>query len=388
MNRKMKIYLFVACTVFVLMFINEFYQPKKVSWEESYQTEDKMPYGLYVLDQELPSVFNGSKFISTDKTPYELFTTVDKSISKNKRATLLSISGNNAFDNVSTKAVLDFVARGNTLFISANEIDQELEKKLKFKIGFLYLDRDLTFELENRPKEKFHFESATSDKYFSDIDSSTTEVVGRQFANDGWQPNFIKIKYKKGFVFIHTQPIVFTNYNLLRKDGEKYASHLLSYANNSKIFWINTNQIESTLVRYILSEPALKSAWFLLLLGIFLFLFFNAKRRQRPIPIIEPYRNTTIDFVKTIGHFYLTEKNYNNLIQKKINYFLEQLRTENHIDTSKLDENFILLTSSKLAKPKEDVVAFVKFIERTKRYPNIGSEEDLLKLNRLIENLR
>jgi hypothetical protein len=180
---------------------------------------------------------------------------------------------------------------------------------------------------------------------------------------------------------------VFTNYHLLRKGGEAYASNLLSEVANKKIYWINTNQIESTLVRYILSEPALKSAWFLLLIGIFLFFFFNAKRRQRPIPIIEPYRNTTIDFVKTIGHFYLTERNYNDLIQKKINYFLEKLRTEYHLDTSRLDDNFVQLTHSKLAKPVEDVVAFVKFVERTKRYPNIGSEDDLLKLNILIENL-
>ena len=54
-------------------------------------------------------------------------------------------------------------------------------------------------------------------------------------------------------------------------------------------------------------------------------MIFNAKRRQRVVPIINPLPNTTLDFTKTIGNLYYQEGNHQNIVDKKIIYFLEKI---------------------------------------------------------------
>ena len=64
------------------------------------------------------------------------------------------------------------------------------------------------------------------------------------------------------------------------------------------------------------------------LLSIILFIFFNAKRRQRIIPIIEPLVNSTVDFTKTIGNLYFQQNNNADLINKKIIKPLEKIKID------------------------------------------------------------
>ena len=42
--------------------------------------------------------------------------------------------------------------------------------------------------------------------------------------------------------------------------------------------------------------------------SLLLFMRFNARRKQRPIPIIEPLKNSTVEFTHTIANLYLKEK--------------------------------------------------------------------------------
>ena len=99
-------------------------------------------------------------------------------------------------------------------------------------------------------------------------------------------------------------------------------------------------------MRYILSQPALKWAWYIFLIGMLDFYIFNAKRKQRIVPIIKPLANTTVDFTKTIGNLYYQEGDHGNIIDKKIIYFLEKIRNEYLIDTTKLEmislKNYII----------------------------------------------
>jgi hypothetical protein len=48
-------------------------------------------------------------------------------------------------------------------------------------------------------------------------------------------------------------------------------------------------------MRFILNNPPLRYAWYLLLLGLLIFVLFNAKRKQRIVPVIEPLKNTSLD---------------------------------------------------------------------------------------------
>jgi hypothetical protein len=70
-----------------------------------------------------------------------------------------------------------------------------------------------------------------------------------------------------GNKLINRESVDLKNYRL--------AEQVLSYVSTPKVYWINNASEASTLVRYIVSEPALRWAWYIFLLGIAVFLLFN-----------------------------------------------------------------------------------------------------------------
>ena len=115
-------------------------------------------------------------------------------------------------------------------------------------------------------------------------------------------------------------------------------------------------------------------------------MIFNAKRKQRIIPIIKPLANTTVDFTKTIGNLYFQEGNHDTIMEKKIIYFLEKIRHDYLIDTQILDEEFIKKVNQKTGKERQLIEKVVLLIKRQRKTFK-SSEADLVELNRVIEKI-
>jgi len=118
--------------------------------------------------------------------------------------------------------------------------------------------------------------------------------------------------------------------------------------------------------------------------GMLLYLLFNAKRRQRVVPVVKPLRNTTVEFIQTIGNLYFQEGDTVNIVQKKIIYFLDRVRNRYYLDTSKLDESFAEKLHNKSGKNKaliDSILHFINDFEKKK----FAIQVDLVKLNSLIE---
>jgi hypothetical protein len=203
--------------------------------------------------------------------------------------------------------------------------------------------------------------------------------------------NFIKVKYYNGEFLLHTQPAAFTNFHLLKANHHEYAEKVLSYIPKGNIYWQtkgqNGEEISDSPMRYIMSQPALKWAWWIFLIGMLIFMIFNAKRKQRIVPIKNPLPNTTIDFIKTIGNLYYMEGDHDNLIDKKIIYFLERIRNEYLIDTFKLDEDFIQKLQHKSGKDINDIRNTISLINRHRKNPYHSVEADLIQMNTAIEKI-
>src|SRR5690606_6123684 len=131
--------------------------------------------------------------------------------------------------------------------------------------------------------------------------------------------------------------------------------------------------------RFVLSQVPLRWAYYLLVVSILLFVFFRAKRKQRIIPVLEPLKNTSVAFAKTIGSLYYEHRDYSNVIRKKIVYFLEQIRATYYLDTDKLDVTFAKKLAAKSNRPLEQVVQLVETIHALKQ-KTIHTEQDLLAL--------
>ncbi|RZL30725.1 MAG: DUF4350 domain-containing protein, partial [Pedobacter sp.] len=320
MNKSLKVYLILLFVLLIGVVVLESNKPKEINWNPTYSINDKIPYGLYVFDKEMPSLLKPDTLNTVNNTPYEYFDSLydyDTLVNNYRTSgTFLAINHTGNFDDESLKELLYFASHGNTVFLSMKNVSEILKDSLNFEISSSFTSIDSTFHYlksKNIENDKYNLSDGFGFSYFSKIDSLKTSVLGYQIYDDTLA-NFIKVPYKKGNFILHLQPSAFTNYNLLKESNYKYAEKVLSYIPKGNLFWytkdISEGHISRNPLRFIFSQPALKTAWYLFIGGFVVFIIFNVKRKQRIIPIITPLENTTIEFTKTIGNLYYQEGNH------------------------------------------------------------------------------
>ena len=295
-------------------------------------------------------------------------------------------------DGSSAQELLDFASFGNDIFISSNYFPEKLIDSLGFNTNndfSLKGNAELSFTNPTFKRDSISIEKGLSNIYFSRFDTLYTTVLGYQKFNDSLRVNYIKTSWGEGYFYLHLQPAAFTNYELLRKYNKKYAAAAMSYLSDDTIFFDSRSKLRTRLnnspLRFINSQPPLRWAWYLALITTIVFMIFNAKRRQRIVKVIQPHRNTTVDFTKTIGNLYYETKDHNNLIEKKITYFLEYIRRVYYLDTQILDDKFIKNLSLKSGKHESDIKKLINQIAFLKS-KSTCTEDDLLRLNTAIED--
>ncbi len=398
MNRTLKIYIFFLLLLIGGVIYIDAVRPKPVDWTKSYILTDKIPFGLYIFDKESPEVLKNNSIEKLRETVYEHFEPLysyDSLVNDYKvKGTIMHINNDYLLDEESTKELFYFVGHGNNAFISVENLP-------KIYTDSLHIETDTQFDISqkvlcslansNFGNHSYDLSKGAGNYYFSKIDTLKTTILGYQQLDKKKEANFIKVAYLNGYFYIHLQPTAFSNYQILKDDHKEYLENVLSYMPKGTLFWMVKGQngmLESdSPYRYILSQPALKWAWYLFLMGMAFFIIFNAKRRQRIIPIIKPLTNTTVDFTKTIGNLYFQEGSHQNLIDKKIIYFLERIRNEYLIDTAVLDENFIKKLQAKTGKDTKDIEHLVYLINYQRKSYNQSIESDLIEINNAIEKI-
>ncbi|MCD9575606.1 DUF4350 domain-containing protein [Flavobacterium soyae] len=399
MNKSIKIYISVLVFIFILILVSDYDKPKPIDWRPTYSVNDKIPFGLYVFDKEIGGIFKKQKIQRISAvTPYEF---LDSKYDEDSlvetysvKGTFVNISVQNNIDDQSMKEIMYFVSHGNNAFLSMANFPKPLLDSLKFEYTSNFRPTDSAFVWMANKKLSRKAYKSTGDiaDYFSKIDTLNTIVLGYQ-GNPKKKKNinFIKIPYKNGNFFLHMHPVAFTNYNMLKKDRYQYAENVLSYIPKGDVFWYTKLQTDENIsgspLRYILSQPALAWAWYLFLIGMLIFMIFNAKRKQRIVPILQPLSNLTIDFTKTIGNLYYQEGDHKNIIDKKIIYFLERIRTEYLIDTTKLDDEFVKKLHHKTGKDEKDIQELVFLINEHRNSYHDSIEQDLIRINNAIEKI-
>jgi hypothetical protein len=140
----------------------------------------------------------------------------------------------------------------------------------------------------------------------------------------------------------------------------------------------------ATPLRFILTTEPLRWAYYLTLISILFFIVFEAKRKQRIIPVIKPLTNTTLEFVGTIGNLYYQRGDHKNIAEKKIQFFLDQIHSSYFINTANKDEAYLSLLTKKSGVPEETIQELFKTINQISEQEKI-SVTQLTLLNKLIE---
>lgn len=367
--------------------------PRPVNWTPTYSVKDKIPFGLYVFNKEAKSLFKDQEIKKVTVSPYEfLDSEYDyEAQAYNVSGTFLAIQEKSTIDEESVNELINFASVGNTIFLSMKEFPKPLLDSLgiKTKTNFYYTD-SLALSVNKTGTKKHYFSEGVSFTAFDSLDTANNHVLGYQQIDTLKQPNYIKVAVGEGSFLLHTQPAVFTNFHLLKGDHYQYAEEVLASIPQGEVYWLTSGFGEgqsSSPLRYILSQQGLRWAFYLALISLFVFMFFNAKRKQRIIAEIEPVRNTTIDFAKTIGNLYFQEGDHHTIIEKKIIYFLERIRREYMIDTFSLDDAFVEKLHLKSGIDREDIENAVELIKK-QRHQFQSTEADVIQLNKAIEKIR
>lgn len=399
MSKKLKIYLGILIVILIALASIQISKPTPIDWRETYNERQRKPYDLQIFHKELATVLKDGKIKNIYRTPAEYFKEKydwDTYTYKIK-GSYMYINPNYYTDEASINELLDFASEGNTLFISTEKMPRYLRDSLGFSTEYEYQDyKKTTFSFANKNlhNNEISFEKGVKNIHFSRIDTLTTIPLGYQkFDTDSLYTNFIKIPVGRGSLLLHTQPIAFTNFHLLKEDHYKYSEGILAYIPNEDVFFNSPNKIRSgegvsdSRLRFIMEQPALRWAWFLALASLFIFILFNVKRKQRIVKIVEPLQNTTVDFTKTIGNLFYETKDHENVVRKKITYFLEYLRTDYFMDTQILDEKFITRLRQKSGKSQEEIERLVKLINILKKKIYFD-QNDVINITKVIENFR
>jgi hypothetical protein len=396
MKKLLPVILVIVALIVVAALTFGIKRTKTVDWEESFNEKSNKPYGTSVLYKELPNLFKGNKIRTVYHQPSSYLTANSEFGYGDHHAegNYIIIGNSDYLTNFSVDKLLDFVDVGNTLFISDYYFAQRLHDTLGIDVDFEYNSKKDSISLlsfKNKNLNSSNIDKNEGDYYFSRFDSINHTILGYA-KTDINRVNFLKIPFGKGQILLHTEPKAFTNYNILKNERYRYVENALSYLPDGDVYFDSYIKRQTPYgeaekksnLSWFLEQLSFRWAWYTALIFTLLFMVFNAKRRQRVIKIVKPLQNTSLAFVKTISNLYIETQDYKNLIDKKITYFLEKIRSDFNIDTAVLNDDFIKKLATKAGRKKEDVAQLVNYIKwlRTK---NELSEESLIKLNKFIE---
>jgi hypothetical protein len=367
------------------------------NWVELYRYQGKQPYDLKLVHDHLENQVGSSNFDIQDKS-FE-----GQKLPKNGAYVFI---GTQAFyDEYEIDSLLNWVKNGHTAFLAVKAIDNDLTSKffdsltclpmLKGNTGYFYDTIVSTSLLHPEFKDK-----TASFEYIGFNGPENYDFGcfdGRLFCpNSPFQPlgltqnthvNFIRIPQGKGQILVHCSPVMFCNYYMTSYREAKYIQAVLSHINEKEIVWdeyhrhphqdynIENSGQGSTPLEFILEHKSLRWAFYLILSLALIYLIAATRRRQRIVKLIEPLRNSTLEFVQAMGRLYFLQRNHPTLIQMQMRYFLHFVRERYRVKARTPELIQLDILSQRSAIPKEQIQTIITEYTRLKAYVELSDAE-------------
>jgi len=379
-----KTYFLIGIILILVYLVAQYNKPTPTDWSPTYAKKDKIPYGTFILYHQIQDILPHATIITSNKPTYNLL--------KNKsfrKSSYLIVAQKIEMGKHDFEQLKRYMETGNNVFIASYDLGNYLEKELKLQ-SLPALTADGNSANFTNPYLKtaanYGFEKGIGSQYFNKTDTAKAIVLG---VNGNGAANFIKYNYGNGALYLIAEPGFYTNFNLLDKYGAEYAAKTLSYLQGSKNLiyddYFSSQKDKGTdILRVFFKHPELKYAYYLCIFTLLIFVFYDIKRRQRIIPIADPLTNSSVDFVHVVGSVYYHERNNLDIAMKKINYFMENLRSRYYIKTNEIDKNFAELLIQKTGINEVLAKSLTQQLIQIPQMKNL-SDNQLIDLNQSIE---
>ena len=384
---KQRNYIIMLSILVGLYVFVELTKPQPLDLRDSFTRFDSIPLGTYILHEQLPVLFPEQEISENDATLFDL-----------RRDTLkqqnwIFINNNLNFDAQSAEVLMNHVSTGNRAFLAARNIGGILGDTLDLETEYLPyyfqgagMDSSRFAELSlAHTDQSWAMDARFLPVAFTSIDSTKSDILGRIENKD---VNFIRTKFGDGYFYLHSNPELFGNYIARNPEFKAYVFGALSYLPEENSMWDEYykagRQVARSPLSFVISQQNLKWAWITAICGLLLYLSFRSKRVQRVIPIIEAPKNSSIEFAQTIAQLYLEKASHKAIAEKKIRFFLYQLRLRLGVDTSEMDAELTNQISERSGVPEmrvQELMNQLKFVQKAEKI----SAEELKSLNRNME---
>jgi len=387
MNKGLRRYLIIGSILIVGYLVVQYFKPKPTNWAPTYLSEDKIPFGTYILRQRINDILPNTTIKTVQSAVYN-----NLKERPNGQSNYFIIASNLKVDKLDYREMVKYMQSGNNIFIAAFQIqgilldtlklqitsDFNFQNKRKYPINFV--NPSLKRELD------YYFDKGISGQYFLKADTTRAIVLGKK--QDEYA-NFIQYKFGKGSLFILPNPQLLTNYSLLKEDGLDYAAKALSYLPKAEtLIWdehfTRPDQQDNSVLRVLFKYDELRWAYYIALFSLVAFILFEIKRRQRIIPVVERLKNTSVEFAEVVGRVYYQQRNNRDIAEKKVNYLLEYIRTKYRLKTLDLDQEFkiaLINISSVSADIIDELLEEITYLKAGQ----MVKDQQLIRLNKLIE---
>jgi len=326
--------------------------------KNAYNETSKEPYGTYIFRKLLNTYFPGYGCINIEKDIAAELPVDSLGVSDNLSAYVF-VGEALYLDSLDTNRLLKFAKAGNVVLIASKTIPFDLMFHLYFsecdgtewddytsfldsasvavslKVPALSQNTSIRYARQNK-LHSYTWHYMESEYFCADL---AQRPLG--YLNDSLI-NFAEFPCGAGRFLLHTNPLVFTNYTLLRPETRPYVAGILSHLPPGNIYWDAVSRIPEQVgrrrngnsdqlpdehpLKYILKQPALAWAWYLLFALAGLWLIFRGKRRQQVIPILPKNENTSWQFITAIANLHFRERNYRGMAREQMRLFLAWLR--------------------------------------------------------------
>ncbi|TCD12802.1 DUF4350 domain-containing protein [Pedobacter frigidisoli] len=378
-----KVYFGIGVILILVYLVAQYNKPTPTNWAPTYLSTDKIPYGTFILYNRIKDVLPKASVQESKLAVYN--TLKNKSFAK---TAYLIVAQKVEISKTDFDQMKQFMQAGNSVFIASYDFGK-LEKELKIQTSTSMSADGSALNFTNpelKTDASYGFERGIGSQYFKEMDNSKATVLG---INANQKPNFVKYSYGKGALYLIAEPGFYTNFVLLDKYGAEYAAKTLSYLQQSDrlIFdeYFATQKNETTdILRVFFKHPELKYAYYLAIFSLIIFVLYDIKRRQRIIPIADPFTNSSVAFANVVGSVYYHERDNLDIAIKKINYFMEYLRSRYYIKTNEIDSNFAQLLREKTGINEASAKTLTRYFMQIPKMNEL-SDHELISLNQSIE---
>lgn len=392
MKNRRRIFVIWALVFIAVVTIFWFFTQREKSylWGETYSDDGMQPYDLGLFKQVLKASkrdeFLVLQGLSSDTTYME-----------GSGNTMVLVDGYAIIDSTDAAKIRRFAEKGNTVFISTNTAGSILHH-----LGECSTDSITrkTFGEEAIVKtggikasislDRYNQPTSSDWMFFNDINcGSAGSTISIE---DEIHPNMINIHTGAGNIRVHCTPLVFTNYHFRRDEVYEYVSAILPDPLGEKLYYLEPSPftfnpgnptISESPLRFILSHPPLKWAWYLIIFTALAYVLNGLRRNRRAIPILTLPENQTKEFIDMIYRLYRKEGSHRDIVRLQDKHLRLFLRNKYGISLGDSTRVFSPELGEKLKMDPDYLERFFEDLNRF-RHNSTLTDSEFLEIDRKI----